>query len=167
MNRSTDPEAGAFGIGDNDIAIWWDSLTGRATVRIPSPAASGVDLSEDLLLFVAVSEAWLMNTRAYVVDRFELKRSVLRSAAAPLFAVLRREIGGSRVENPLKSRLLGIVDGAETDLALGQNVHARKALLEQLVPLLRRNSGKQGLSATQAGEWIAEAQKLVSKIPLD
>ena len=108
-----------------------------------------------------------MNTRAYVVDRFETQRHRVFEVPHRCSRYSGARSARSPVENPLKSRLLRIVDGAETDLALGQNVHARKALLGAAGPAASAQQRQAGLSATQAGEWIAEAQKLVSKIPLD
>jgi hypothetical protein len=166
VNRSKDPKQGEFAIGFNDVRIDWNGFTAKAGITIPAEATSGVTLADDLLLFTSFSTAVLMTTdRGFFLGTFDVRLTLRTSAAAPLFAELQRDIGDSRVENPLKSRLLGILEGAEIDVALGQNVRARKILQEQVIPLLQRNSGQHRLSAKQAKDWSAETQKLVSKIP--
>jgi hypothetical protein len=89
-------------------------------------------------------------------------------AAAPtpkqLLEQLRREIVQSRVNRPLKTNLTKIIDQALSDLARGQKSPARKALKDELIPALQRNSGHHGLSARRAKAWIADAENVVSKL---
>jgi hypothetical protein len=93
--------------------------------------------------------------------------SSVAAASSPkqLLEQLRREVVGSTVKKPLKPNLTTIIGDALTDLARGRNGAARKVLEEQLIPLLQSDSGRHGLGARQAKEWVADAENVVSKIP--
>ena len=96
-----------------------------------------------------------------------LAGSSLAAASTPeqLLEQLRREIGASTVQKPLKPNLTTIIGDALADLGRGRNAAARKALEQRLIPLLQANSGRHGLGARKAREWVADAEHVVSKIP--
>lgn len=71
--RSKKPDPKTFAPGDNPVAVPWNSFTGNATVRIPTPADSGISIDDDLLLFVSTSQMTLMTTHGRVVDNFPVK----------------------------------------------------------------------------------------------
>lgn len=87
------------------------------------------------------------------------------STPTQLLARLRHEIRSSTVGKQLKSSLLTTIGRAATELNRGHNAAARKTLQQDLIPALQRNSGHHGLSAKHAKQWVAEAEKVVSKIP--
>jgi hypothetical protein len=78
VDRSKNPDPGKFAFGGNRAMVPWDSFTGEATVRIPSPGDSGIGLDDDLLLFVSPSQMTLMTTRGFVVDNFPVKQQLGR-----------------------------------------------------------------------------------------
>jgi hypothetical protein len=84
-----------------------------------------------------------------------------------LLEALRQEISDSEVDAKLKSRLLKLTGDAKADLKDGSNVSARHTLQKKVIPLLQDSSGQHGLSAKQSKAWVAEAKKVVSKIPPD
>jgi hypothetical protein len=72
--RSKAPEPKSIAIGDNDFRIDWGSFDGRSTILVPSPAQSPITLNDDLLLFVAINEATLMDDRGFVWGRAPVRR---------------------------------------------------------------------------------------------
>jgi hypothetical protein len=72
VTRSKNPEPKSFAIGNNRLSAQWDSFTGIATIKIPD--LQEVSLTEDLLLFLALNEATMMNTRGSVIARFSVSR---------------------------------------------------------------------------------------------
>jgi hypothetical protein len=70
--RSKNPEPKSFAIGNNRLSAQWDSFTGTASIKIPD--LREVSLDEDLLLFLALDEATMMNVHGYVMARFPVSR---------------------------------------------------------------------------------------------
>jgi hypothetical protein len=84
---------------------------------------------------------------------------------AQLLLALHDEIRSSHVASRLRSRLLTIVSDAASHLEHGQNVHARAALEQQLVPLLEHSSQTHALPRRQAKRWVDAAHRISSEIP--
>jgi len=74
VRRTKLREPGAtFAIGDNEVRIVWPDFTGTCTVPIPNPASSGVNLADDLLLYLMLGRAILVTTRSDVLDTLTMK----------------------------------------------------------------------------------------------
>jgi hypothetical protein len=61
--------AAQFAFGDNPCRIDWDSFSATFTVAIPDPS-SGVSLDDDLILYAAVNQTILLNSRGSVLATF-------------------------------------------------------------------------------------------------
>ncbi len=62
----------SFAIGANQVSIPWNSFTGLCTVKIPDPETSPVSLDDDLILYLTVNKAFLLTTRGFVWDVFDV-----------------------------------------------------------------------------------------------
>ena len=85
-------------------------------------------------------------------------------APLPALAKLRDQIHSSQVKAHLKSRLLAIIDRANTEIKHGQKLEATNTLQERLKPVLEGNRSRHGLSAKHAREWISDVEEIVSML---
>lgn len=63
----------AFAIGDNTVAVGWDSFRAMVTVSIPDPRSTPVSLDDPLILLLAVNNAMLLTTRGNVLSSFPVR----------------------------------------------------------------------------------------------
>ncbi len=71
VRHADELSSAGFAYGDNQIVIPWDSFQGTATIKIPSPA-DRVSGDDDLILYVCVNKAILLDARGFVLDTFDV-----------------------------------------------------------------------------------------------